>query len=436
MWGVFMEKIDIIASLSSDELKIEYLNSIDKFEERLKIIKSLSKALYDEYLLSLITELKSLPKFETFLNEVNTNIDSNLAKSLSANDLNFSIILFGMTEGSDEFIKKAYRYHEYMYIFNQIFDSLFADEIRTQLLKEIKFEPWKIKLIKMLKSDASKMECLREIHDVENILLIAKSLDDIKMKKEVFEKYISEDFKNNHESKYDTDFKDLRTDIILFDTEQKLKELDDAGAKYEIFKNIDTGWLKYRCTSTSINRDDFKITILDNYLNKDFLLKSLNSDEFKLKLLNLIEEPHIKKSVILSLKSDEEKLKFINMFELNDKIKLLSTIASDKIKIDYMKELYENGELKYITLFLSNYPLLSKLIKSIKTDEAKMVIINFLDYGHKHLESDELKIQLIGKPTEKINFKVDLENLLRKCELSDQELQLRKHDAKAWLRGK
>lgn len=263
----------------------------------------------------------------------------------------------------------------------ELINSIENEQLRVQLVDKIQNDYLKTRVIKQITNSQLKLESIDKIGEDTYKAEIAETIEDEAMRLQAMDK-ITEDRNKIDIAK---SMSDLEVKI------QALEKMDIVDYKMMVIEDI--------------KDDNAKLQIIDR-LNDDELsveiAKTIEETEVKLQIIDRVESLSDKKSIARTIADDDIRKTTINNIEDTEKLQRLDkiedekdileiaqTIVDDKIKIDLMDR-------------LSNEQLKAKLAISIDDLESRLDAIDKLGTQYqiavaKTINNDELKLRAVEK---------------------------------------
>ena len=223
--------------------------------------------------------------------------------------------------------------------------KLESDSIKIEAVAEMKSEYGKAFIINSLKSDENKIKAINLLkNDLEKKIVIEgiksdeikiQMLDELQseeIKSYVIERFINDDnYKIEGLNKLSNDYYIASVIISLSSDENKINKIEELDLLNKVEEYTRTKIIE------SFNSDEIKIKML-NILKFDSLkcdvIASFNNDENKIKMLDILKENKHKKQVIMSLKEDKNKIKVLNCLTESEKTEVIIGFKDDASKIE------------------------------------------------------------------------------------------------------
>lgn len=255
-------------------------------------------------------------------------------------------------------------------VLDSIILSLNSDEEKTKLLPSVKSLEYRVKIVASLKSDEEKIKILNSFTDELDRAKIIASLQSDKTKLKELDKIENETYRSIVIAGLKSDRKKLKflsktkdqsgREIIIASLDsdkEKIKRLDEFTEEYyksnlisglksdkeklKLINTIQSEALKIQIIA-SLNSDEEKLKWINTHpsLEKNVtIISSLKSDSLKIKVLDDDKiNTQDRLSVLKSLQSDDEKIRRLDSLDsAQQKIALIASMKSNKQKILYMK---------------------------------------------------------------------------------------------------
>lgn len=298
-------KSEIIQSIESDDLKIEFLDQIQDEYDKSKIILS----------------LKSDDKKLNFLKQIqNEGYKSEIISTLKSDNLKIEFL--------DQIQNK--------YSKISIICSIVSESKRVKQLGKIKDENCRIKIISELKSDDSKIEALEYIQNEDSKIEIIVSLNSDDRKIGLFPTLSEKDIYNISKSlksedkivealKYNKDEKhryELSEKLTLDDKKiEAFDYLQDEENKFRLIGNLKSKDKKMEILENRFDLSEDEKSVIDNFFKKDreSLMEENTPNEYK----KLLLDPKVTIGIELEAEGKNSRI-----------IKTLDEILDWKIKAD------------------------------------------------------------------------------------------------------
>lgn len=288
--------------------------------------------------------------------------------------------------------------------------KLESDSIKIEAVAEIKSEYSKAFIINSLKSDENKIKAINLLkNDLEKTIVIEgiKS-DEIKIqmldalqseeiKSYVIERFINDDnYKIEGLNKLSNDYYIARVIISLSSDENKINKIEELDLLNKVEEYTRTKIIE------SFNSDEIKIKML-NILKFDSLkcdvIAGFNNDENKIKMLDILKENKHKMQVIMSLKEDKNKIKVLNCLTESEKTEVIIGFKDDASKIEILDGLSKK------------YKIVVAI--SLKDEKKKIEILK------EFIESNDINIDLGLPPQMTLGIEIEAEYISEDEDLGD-----------------
>lgn len=296
----FGNKIALVCSFSTDELKLDYLSKNDglSMDAKVKIIASLDN---DHKKLEILRELKN---------------DSHADKETVTNIL-----------GSihDDKLKYKYMNMYYNLINKEILVSTFkSDNYKLNYLDNNEVDiVKKYNILKTLTDDEYKKSYI-----LSNSLLLSGDAEEF-----AFTEFLASIHDDNFKKPYLTN----KSISKPFNIRMLIMSLDSDDNKLDYLRMFDTQYTKVDFI-TSISSDNLKDSLLakiDNPYYRYGIIASFKDDKYKIKYLEEVEEENYRTKIIRSMSNNELKLKYLDKIKMeNNRVSILLSLDNEKEKSD------------------------------------------------------------------------------------------------------
>ena len=174
--------------------------------------------------------------------------------------------------------------------------------------------------------------------------------------------------------------------------EERLRNLSDEE-KIKRIQN-ETNYYYIRILIESLKSDNLKLKMIEEIHEEDRgkIIATIESDDLKLNYIIHNREDQYNNFIIAkSIKLDNLKVKLLGLFNEFDKVNIIVTMKSDDMKIDAMK--------RYLTYFSQR-----EVVESISSIEKKIEAVEFLKFPtdqeevlkNLKIETDDQRLRLIN----------------------------------------
>lgn len=357
------ERVEIVLSFDSDELKYKGLLTIDSDYRKDSILSSITDLKYLSLGLSTYKSDWNKKGFVSSLEDENIRVQ---LLSHFSNDSDKADIVKGL---SDEVLKigclDLLKSEESV---KKVVLSLIDEQDRFKYLERIKDDSNKVDIIstftsqglivsslEQVKSSYNKRKVIGKITDEKTIIGLFKYLDDYD-KSEFVGKFSTEQLKCESLQYFNSDY--YKTSIIKTFTD---------------FKYIEDG-----------------IKLLKEDWNKLEIIKLVSEDNDKVSLLQYIESESYKVNVICELKDDSFKIDFIDSIKDSTNIaKVISSFVDDNTKLDYIDRIQYEWDKVSIVSSIIDEDILSRGLSLFKDERYKANVLV-------ELKDDRLKVKFLS----------------------------------------
>lgn len=367
-------QIDMIKSLSSDDLKLKYIEN-GKFDsyEKIDIIKTMKS---DDVI------IKSLDLLDTdhYKRDVILIIQSDEKK----------------IEAMKNNIKAPYYYYE--------------------ILLSIKSEQVKIDNLKLATNSFDKKRLVEtiDIDSDEKRIIIAKAVEDDEVAGSLIEKIENEEIKIEAIGIISSEYKRSFVIGTLKDDSIKMKMLeniDNEGNRARIIKTLKSDTKKIEeieklegfdakaMVIRSLSDDSLKLDEMEklDWINEErisWIIESLEDDRLKIEQLEKIKQEKIKVEIISTIKDDSFKLATLETVEVSEmnRAKVIVTMEDDKLKQKELTKTTSDFAKAHIIKSFEDESTIIEEVKKIRNDFAKVDII--ISLRQKNIETGDLEQSL------------------------------------------
>ncbi len=298
--------------------------------------------------------------------------------------------------------------------------KLESDSIKIEAVAEMKSEYSKALIINSLKSDENKIKAINLLkNDLEKTIVIEgiksdeikiQMLDELQseeIKSYVIERFINDDnYKIEGLNKLSNDYYIANVIISLNSDENRINKIEEIDLLNKVEEYTKTRIIR------SFNSDEIKMKMID-LLKLDSLkcdvIESFNNDENKIKMLDTLKENKHKMKIIMSFKEDKNKIKVLNCLTEIEKTEVAIGFKDDASKLEIL-----NGLSK-------KYKIVTAI--SLKDEKKKIEILK------EFIESNDINTDLGLPPQMTLGIEIEAEYISEDEDLGDL---LDKQKLKEW----
>ena len=386
----------LIFSLQNDDLKLSVIDKLDKYVQ-IDMIKSLSS---DDLKLKHIENGKfdSSEKIDIIKT---MKSDDAIIKSLDLLDTDYDkrdvILIIQSDEKKIEAMKNNIKAPYYCY----------------EILLSIKSEQVKIDNLKLATNFFDKKRLVEtiDIDSDEKRIIIAKAVEDDEVAGSLIEKIEDEEIKIKAIDIISCEYKrsfvigTLKDDSVKM---EMLENIDNEGNRARIIKTLKSDTKKIEeiekledfdakaMVIRSLSDDSLKLDEMEklDWINEEriaWIIESLEDDRMKILQLEKIKQEKIKVEIISTVKDDSLKLATLETVEVSEmnRAKVIATMEDDKLKQKELTKTTSDFAKAHIIKSFEDESTIIEEVKKIRNDFAKVDII--ISLRQKNIETGDLE---------------------------------------------